>query len=118
MPGIQFTRQTTYQKIYQSIIFLRNSTASQYIRGNNWRREKNNIWGKYSKCQVLSIEYIFGLCGGAAGALRTFHLDNTMKSFPAFDMNVDIMRSIMSVPVGPRRMVALLYRFGHRLSDV
>lgn len=111
-------RQTTYQKIYRSIIFLGSSTVSQYIRGNNWRSEKNNICGKYSKCQVLSIGYILGLCGGAAGALGTFHLDNTMKSFPTFNMNVDIMRSIMSVPVGPRRMVALFYRFGHRLSGV
>lgn len=85
-----------------------------YIRRNNWRSEKNNIWGKWSKCQVLSIGYIFGLCGGATGVVGTSHLDNTMNSFPAFDLNVDIMRSIMSVPVGPRRMVALFYQFGHR----
>lgn len=76
------------------------------------------MWGKYSKCQVLSTGYIFRLCGGATGALGTFHLDNTMKSFPTFDMNVGITRSIMSVLVGPRRMVALFYRFGHRLSGV
>lgn len=37
-----------------------------------------------------------------------------MNSFPTFDANVGIMRSIMSVPVGPRRIVALFYRFGHR----
>lgn len=67
---------------------------------------------------MLCIGYIFGLCGGATGAVGTFHLDNTMKSFPKFDMNVGIMRSIMSVLVGPRRMVAWFYWFGQCLSGV
>lgn len=45
----------------------------------------------------------------------TSRLDKATSSFPTltFDVDVDITRSIIHVPVGPRRVVALLCRFGH-----